>query len=102
MASHFDAPSFHPLTSTSFLDFVVSDAQCTASLGGALSIGATASDSGKKRKVVKIVSQLRHTERSDKVDYCTLLQDTHVQHHFISSPFYFHPCVCVCVGRGEV
>jgi hypothetical protein len=66
VVDRFDAPSFHPLSRVSFLDFLVSDARCTAALGGSLSVGASGIDEGGKKRVVEIASQLRQTERNDK------------------------------------
>ena len=70
MAERFDVASFHPLTRTSFLDFIVCDPQCTAALGGSLTIGAPAVDASGKKRVLDIVSQLRRSERNDKVLLC--------------------------------
>jgi hypothetical protein len=67
VAEQFAAPAFQPLTNTSFLDFLVSDAQCKSCLGGSLTIGAAPMDDRRKRKVMDIVSQLRPTERSSQV-----------------------------------
>ena len=67
VVDRFDAPSFHPLSRISFLDFLVSDAGCTAALGGSLNVGASGIDESGKKRVVEIVSQLRQTERNDKV-----------------------------------
>ena len=67
VADHFDVSSFHLLTKAPFLDFLVSDMQCTSSLGGSLTIGAVSMDDRKKQKIMDIVSQLRVTERDSKV-----------------------------------
>lgn len=67
VVERFDSPSFHPLSRLSFLDFLVSDPQCKAALGGSLTVGASAIDDSGKRRVVEIVSQLRYNERTDKV-----------------------------------
>ena len=67
VVERFDAPSFHPLCRTSFLDFLVSDVHCETALGGSLTVGAAAIDGSGKKRAVGIVSQLRHTERNDKV-----------------------------------
>lgn len=67
VAQHFDVLSFNLLTNASFLDFLVSDKQCTSSLGGSLTIGAVSVDDKKKQKIVDIVCQLRPTERKSKV-----------------------------------
>ena len=73
VVDRFDAPSFHPLSRVSFLDFLVSDARCTAALGGSLNVGASGIDEGGKKRVVEIVSQLRQTERNDKVTGISVL-----------------------------
>ena len=84
IADQFAAPSFHVLSSTSFLDFLVANEQCKTSLGGSLTIGAAPIDENGKRKVVEIVSQLRHAERNNQVQStcgitCTCMCIVHVQ-----------------------
>ena len=64
VADHFCASSFHPLTNTSFLDFLTSDVQCRSSLGGSLTVGAAPIEDGEKQIIMKIISQLRLSERS--------------------------------------
>ena len=89
VVERFDSPSFHPLSRLSFLDFLVSDPQCKAALGGSLTVGASAIDDSGKRRVVEIVSQLRHNERTDKVS-CTLFYTMHTALHMYQSLYIPH------------
>ena len=92
VVERFDSPSFHPLSRVSFLDFLVSDAQCKAALGGSLTVSASAIDDSGKRRVVEIVSQLRHNERADKVS-CTLFYTMHTALHMYQSLYIVPHCI---------